>query len=440
MKVLSALNRDFEKELFNIIKKRAFGESPDVLERVREILRKVKEKGDKALIELTRELDGCPLKAEDLEVKEEEIEEAYRSVEKEFVEALQMAYQNIWEFHERQKQDSWFYLKEGSFLGQRILPLEKVGIYVPGGKASYPSSVLMNAIPARVAGVGKIFMATPPKADKKINPYVLVAAKICGVDKVFKIGGAQAVAAFAYGSDTIPKVDKIVGPGNIYVACAKKQVYGEVDVDLIAGPSEIVVIADETADERYVAYDLLSQAEHDENAMAVLISDSERLALRVLRCINDFIEAKEKEESFNANISTAKKSLENYGLIVLTQNLREAVKISNLIAPEHLEIIANDGDELLKEVKNAGTVFLGNFSPEPIGDYIAGTNHVLPTNQTAKFFSPLGVYDFVKRVNIVKYSKESYKLYAGFAARIAECEGLFLHANSLKVRMKDVQG
>lgn len=440
MKVLFAQNREFEKELINIVKKRSPGELTGVEKRVREIIEKVREKGDEALIELTIELDGVFFNREELKVRDEEIEKAYSSVEKEFLEALNKAYENILEFHEKQKQESWFYMKEGSLLGQRILPLESVGIYVPGGKAAYPSTVLMNAIPAKVAGVERIYMTTPPKGNKEINPYILAAAKICGINKIFKIGGAQAIAALSYGTETIPKVDKIVGPGNIYVACAKKQVYGEVDVDLIAGPSEIVVIADETADERYVAYDLLSQAEHDENAMAILITDSQRLAQEVLRCINDCIETKEKEDPLNNNISTAKKSLENYGLILLTQNLMEAVKISNLIAPEHLEIIAKNGDELLKEVKNAGTVFLGEFSPEPIGDYIAGTNHVLPTNQTSRFFSPLGVYDFMKRINVVKYSLESLRLYAGHAVKIAEREGLYLHANSLKVRINDVQG
>ncbi|MGB9975714.1 histidinol dehydrogenase [Thermovenabulum sp.] len=437
MKVLFAQGRDFEKELIKIIKKRSPGELTGVEKRVKEIIEKVKEKGDEALIELTKELDGVFFNKEELEVRDEEIEKAYQSVEKDFLEALHKAYENILEFHEKQKQESWFYIKEGSKLGQRVLPLESVGVYVPGGKAAYPSTVLMNAIPAKVAGVEKIYMTSPPGKDKQISPYILAAAKVCGINKIFKIGGAQAVAAFAFGTQTIPKVDKIVGPGNIYVACAKKQVYGEVDVDLIAGPSEIVVIADETADERYVAYDLLSQAEHDENAMAVLITDSEHLAFGVLRCLKNFLE--QNEGIYKNNITIAKKSIDEYGLIIIAENLKEAVKISNLIAPEHLEIIAKNSGELLNDVKNAGTVFLGKFSPEPIGDYIAGTNHVLPTNQTSRFFSPLGVYDFVKRINVVEYSMESFRLYADYAIKIAEREGLYLHANSLKVRMEDVQ-
>lgn len=439
MNILKTKNPGFKKELLSILGKRSRREWEDARTAVRKILKDVREKGDEALIFFTKKLDHCEIDMDEITVDQEEIEEAYKTVGKDFIDALKRAYRNIWEFHEKQKENSWFYFKEGSLLGQIVRPIESVGIYVPGGKAAYPSTVLMNAIPARVAGVDKIYMATPPRKDKRINPYILAAAKMCGVDKVFRVGGAQAIAALAYGTETVPKVDKIVGPGNIYVTLAKKELFGEVDIDMIAGPSEIAVIADETADPEFVACDLLSQAEHDERAMVVLITDSEDFAFMVFKYIEYFIN-ESKNGKFKENIKVAKKSVENYGIIIITQNLEEAVEIVNVIAPEHLEIMAKDSWEILKGIKNAGTVFLGKYSAEPIGDYVAGTNHVLPTNGTARFFSPLGVYDFVKRINVVEYSKESFGLYAKDAVKIAECEGLLLHANSLKVRMKDVQG
>lgn len=397
---------------------------------VAEILANVKENGDKAVFDYTLRFDKAQINEENVRVTDEEIDEAYTLVAPKLVEVIRKALVNIRDYHMKQKQYSWFdSTAKGTILGQKVTPIETVGVYVPGGKAVYPSSVLMNIVPAKVAGVDKIIMTTPPAADGKVNPSTLVAAKEAGVDEIYKAGGAQAVGALAYGTKSIPKVDKIVGPGNIYVALAKKAVYGHVSIDSIAGPSEILVLADETANPRFVAADLLSQAEHDEMASAILITTSEELAENVSAEVDGFV----KELSRREIIS---KSLDNYGYILVADTMEDAIEAANAIASEHLEIVTKNPFDTMTKIRNAGAIFLGEYSSEPLGDYFAGPNHVLPTNGTAKFFSPLSVDDFIKKSSIISYSKEALEEIHRDIEDFAASEQLTAHANSIKVRFE----
>lgn len=397
---------------------------------VSDVVNDVKENGDQALLAYTKKFDGCELTAEQMLVTEEEIKEAYEIVDDSLVEIIRKALVNIREYHEKQKQYSWFDSKtNGTMLGQKVTPLESCGVYVPGGKAAYPSSVLMNILPAKVAGVEKIVMVTPPGKDGKVNPNTLVAAKEAGADLVYKVGGSQAIAALAYGTETIPKVDKIVGPGNIYVALAKKQVYGNVSIDSIAGPSEILVLADETANPRYVAADLLSQAEHDELASAILVTTSETLAKEVEKEIEGFLQELSRTEIIQ-------KSLDNFGYILVADTMDQAIETANAIASEHLEIVTANAFDVMTKIKNAGAIFIGEYSSEPLGDYFAGPNHVLPTNGTAKFFSPLSVDDFIKKSSIIYYSREALEPIHEDIIAFATAEQLTAHANSIKVRFE----
>ncbi|EXG86693.1 histidinol dehydrogenase [Clostridium sp. ASBs410] len=395
---------------------------------VQEIVETVKRDGDQAVFAYTKEFDKAEIKAGNLKVTEQEIEEAMKEVDRELIEILKKSMKNIRQFHEKQRQYSWFDSKpDGTILGQKITPLESVGVYVPGGKAAYPSSVLMNIIPAEVAGVSRIAMVTPPGKDGKVNPVTLTAAHLAGVTEVYKVGGAQAVAALAFGTETIPKVNKIVGPGNIFVALAKKAVYGHVSIDSIAGPSEILVLADESANPRFVAADLLSQAEHDELASAILVTTSMELAEKVSEEIETFTRELSRREIIE-------KSLDNYGYILVADTMKEAIYAVNEIAPEHLEIITKNPFEDMTRIHNAGAIFIGEYSSEPLGDYFAGPNHVLPTNGTAKFFSALSVDDFIKKSSIIYYSKEALEEIHEDIEAFAEAEHLTAHANSVKVR------
>ncbi len=389
---------------------------------VKEIIKRVREEGDKALIELTERFDGIKLTPETLEIPYEKLEKAYESIDKEVREALEVAEERIRVFHEKQVENSFFKEEGGIILGQKVLPLEKVGVYVPGGKAAYPSTVLMNVVPASVAGVEEIIMVSP-----KPNPYTLAAAYIAGVNRVFQIGGAQAVAALAYGTESVPKVDKIVGPGNIYVALAKKLVFGAVDIDMIAGPSEVLVIADESANPKWVAADLLSQAEHDELAAAILITPSERLAQEAVKSVRELLSSLGRKE-------IAERSIEKFGTVFLVRDLFHACEVANFIAPEHLEVMTKEPMALLSELKHAGAIFLGEYSTEPLGDYLLGPNHTLPTGRTARFFSPLGVYDFIKRSSVIYVAKEGFERVANYAEVLAKAEGLTAHALAVKVR------
>ncbi|WP_312425961.1 histidinol dehydrogenase [Lacrimispora sp.] len=395
---------------------------------VQEIVETVKRDGDQAVFAYTKEFDKAEIKAGNLKVTEQEIEEAMKEVDPELIEILKKSMKNIRQFHEKQRQFSWFDSKpDGTILGQKITPLESVGVYVPGGKAAYPSSVLMNIIPAEVAGVSRIAMVTPPGKDGKVNPVTLTAAHLAGVTEVYKVGGAQAVAALAFGTETIPKVNKIVGPGNIFVALAKKAVYGHVSIDSIAGPSEILVLADESANPRFIAADLLSQAEHDELASAILVTTSMELAEKVSEEIETFTQELSRREIIE-------KSLDNYGYILVADTMKEAIQAVNEIAPEHLEIITKNPFEDMTRIHNAGAIFIGEYSSEPLGDYFAGPNHVLPTNGTAKFFSALSVDDFIKKSSIIYYSKEALEEIHEDIEAFAEAEHLTAHANSVKVR------
>ena len=397
---------------------------------VAEILQKVKEEGDEALFSYTRTFDHAEITKETIRVTEEEIQEAYSKVDSALIAVIRKALVKIRDYHEKQKQNSWFTSEtNGTMLGQKVMPLARVGVYVPGGKAVYPSSVLMNILPAKVAGVEQIVMTTPPGRDGKVNPSTLVAAKEAGADEIYKVGGAQAVGALAYGTESIPKVDKIVGPGNIFVALAKKAVYGHVSIDSIAGPSEILVLADETANPRYVAADLLSQAEHDELASAILITTSPSLAEQVEREVQGFVQVLSRKEIIE-------KSLENFGYILLADSMEEAIDTANAIASEHLEIVTANPFEVMMKIRNAGAIFIGEYSSEPLGDYFAGPNHVLPTNGTAKFFSPLSVDDFVKKSSIVYYSREALREIHRDIIQFAESEQLTAHANSIAVRFE----
>lgn len=428
---IQKLDCETKTNLLEDLLKRSPNQYPEYESRVAAILERVKTEKDQALFDYTEQFDGAKLNKDTIAVTEEEIETAYEQVDASLIEIIRKAKENIRIYHEKQKQYSWFDSKpDGTMLGQKVTALQRVGVYVPGGKAVYPSSVLMNVIPAKVAGVEEIVMVTPPGKDGRVNPNTLVAAKEAGVDVIYKVGGAQAIAALAYGTESIPKVDKIVGPGNIYVALAKKAVYGHVSIDSIAGPSEILVIADETANPRYVAADLLSQAEHDELASAILVTTSETLAQQVSEQVEQFVEELSRTEIM-------RKSLENYGYILVADTMEEVIDIANEIASEHLEIMTANPYDVMMRVKNAGAIFIGEYSSEPLGDYFAGPNHVLPTNGTAKFFSPLGVDDFIKKSSIIAYSREALEVIHKDIEQFAEAEKLTAHANSIKVRFEE---
>ena len=426
------LDESSKKNILNDLLKRSPNNYDNFADSVNAILANVKENGDKALFQYTKDFDKADINASNIKVTEEEIKEAYDRLENpELVQVIRRSLKNIKEYHEKQKQYSWFDSKpDGSILGQKVTPLSRVGVYVPGGKAAYPSSVLMNVIPAKVAGVEQIVMVTPPGKDGKVNPNTLVAANEAGVDVIYKVGGAQAIAALAYGTELIAKVDKIVGPGNIYVALAKKAVFGYVSIDSVAGPSEILVLADETANPRYVAADLLSQAEHDELASAILVTTSEELANKVSEYVDMFVSKLKRKEILQ-------KSLDNYGYILVTDTMQAAIDTANDIASEHLEIVTKNPFDTMTRIKNAGAIFLGENSSEPLGDYFAGPNHVLPTNGTAKFFSPLSVDDFIKKSSIISYSREPLEPLSEDIQKFAKAEGLTAHANSIRVRFEE---
>ncbi len=425
------LTEDSKQNILDSLLKRSPNNYGEFTERVDTILNDVKERRDEAIFDYTKKFDGADINTSNIQVTEEEIKEAYESISQSgLLDIIRKAIVNIREYHEKQRQYSWFDSKpDGSILGQKITPIEKVGVYVPGGKAVYPSSVLMNIIPAKVAGVDKIIMTTPPDKEGKVNPGTLVAACEAGADVIYKVGGAQAIGALAYGTESIPKVDKIVGPGNIYVALAKKAVYGFVSIDSIAGPSEILVLADETANPRFVAADLLSQAEHDEMASAILVTTSKELAEQVSEQVDQFV-----AELSRTEIMT--KSLENYGYILIAKTMEEAIAVANDIASEHLEIVTKDPFNTMTKIRNAGAIFLGEYSSEPLGDYFAGPNHVLPTNGTAKFFSALSVDDFIKKSSIISFSREALEPIHEDVIKFAKAEQLTAHANSIQVRFE----
>ncbi len=424
------LNSESKKNLLEDLLKRSPNNYGQYEKGVQEILSRVKEEKDQAIFDYTEKFDKVKIDASAIRVTEEEIKEAYEKVDEELVGIIRKALTNIRTYHEKQRQYSWFDSKpDGTILGQKVTALQRVGVYVPGGKAVYPSSVLMNIVPAKVAGVEEIIMVTPPGKDGKVTPNTLVAANEAGATAIYKVGGAQAIGALAYGTESIPKVDKIVGPGNIYVALAKKAVYGHVSIDAIAGPSEILVIADDTANPRYVAADLLSQAEHDELASAILVTTSDEFAKKVSDQVDQFV-----EELSRKDIIT--KSLENYGYILVAENMEDAIDIANEIASEHLEIQTANPFDVMTKIRNAGAIFIGEYSSEPLGDYFAGPNHVLPTNGTAKFFSPLSVDDFIKKSSIISYSRNALEEIHVDIEKFAEAEQLTAHANSIKVRFE----
>lgn len=424
------LTKETRKNLLEDLLKRSPNSYGEYEGRVAAIVEDVKNRGDEALFEYTRKFDQADICEDNVQVTPDEVREAYENTDPALIEVIRRALVNIRAYHEKQKQYSWFDSRpDGTMLGQKVTPLAAAGVYVPGGKAVYPSSVLMNILPAKAAGVEKVIMLTPPGRDGKVNPSTLVAAKEAGADEVYKAGGAQAIAAMAFGTKSIPKVDKIVGPGNIYVALAKKAVYGHVSIDSIAGPSEILVLADETANPRFVAADLLSQAEHDEMASAILITSSEELAEKVSAEVDGFLKTLSRREIIE-------KSLENYGYILLAENLEDAIDTANEIASEHLEIVTRNPFEVMTKIRNAGAIFIGEYSSEPLGDYFAGPNHVLPTNGTAKFFSPLSVDDFVKKSSIIYYSREALDPIHRDIIQFAQSEQLTAHANSIRVRFE----
>ena len=425
------LTKESTKDILENLLKRSPNNYGKFEAAVADILANVKEKGDEALFSYTKEFDKVEVTPETIRVTEEEIEEAYKAVDASLLEVIRKALVNIRSYHEKQRQNSWFTSTEnGTMLGQKVTPLNRVGVYVPGGKAVYPSSVLMNIVPAKVAGVSHIVMTTPPGKDGKVNPSTLVAAKEAGADEIYKVGGAQAIGALAYGTASIPKVDKIVGPGNIFVALAKKAVYGHVSIDSIAGPSEILVLADETANAHYVAADLLSQAEHDEMASAILITTSTELAQNVEKEIEGYLKVLSRKEIIE-------KSLENFGYILIAEDMNEAIEAANEIASEHMEIVTKNAFEVMMKVRNAGAIFIGEYSSEPLGDYFAGPNHLLPTNGTAKFFSALSVDDFIKKSSIVYYSKSALQEIHKDIIQFASSEQLTAHANSIAVRFEE---
>ena len=425
------LTKESTKDILENLLKRSPNNYGKFEDAVADILANVKEKGDEALFSYTKEFDRVEVTSDTIRVTEEEIREAYEKVDASLLEVIRKALVNIRSYHEKQRQNSWFTSTEsGTMLGQKVTPLNRVGVYVPGGKAVYPSSVLMNIVPAKVAGVLHIVMTTPPGRDGRVNPSTLVAAKEAGADEIYKVGGAQAIGALAYGTKSIAKVDKIVGPGNIFVALAKKAVYGHVSIDSIAGPSEILVLADETANAHYVAADLLSQAEHDEMASAILITTSTQLAKNVEKEIEDYLKVLSRREIIE-------KSLENFGYILIAEDMDEAIEAANEIASEHMEIVTKNAFEVMMKVRNAGAIFIGEYSSEPLGDYFAGPNHVLPTNGTAKFFSALSVDDFIKKSSIVYYSRAALQEIHKDIIQFAASEQLTAHANSIAVRFED---
>ena len=429
MRILE-LNENTRKDILSNLLKRSPNSYGEYEGRVSAIIDDIKGRRDEAVFEYTKKFDGYDLNADNIIVTEDEIKAAYEEIDAGLVEIIRKALVNIRNYHAKQKRNSWFdATPDGTILGQKITPLARVGVYVPGGKAAYPSSVLMNVVPAKVAGVDEIIMCTPPGKDGKIYCGTLVAAKEAGVDVIYKVGGAQAIAAMAYGTESVPKVDKIVGPGNIYVALAKKAVYGQVGIDSIAGPSEIMVLADESANPRFVAADLLSQAEHDELASAILVTTSRELAEKVSEETEGFLRELSRKQIIE-------KSLENYGYILLAKDMDEAVAVVNEIASEHLELVTKDPFQTMTKIRNAGAIFLGEYSSEPLGDYFAGPNHVLPTNGTAKFFSPLEVDDFIKKSSIISYSREALGAIHTDIEKFAQAEGLTAHANSIKVRFE----
>ena len=424
------LTESTKKNLLKDLLKRSPSSYGTYEQTVSEIVNNVKENGDKAVFEYTEKFDHFALNSGNIRVTEEEIKEAYMEIPEELIEVYRHSAANIRTFHEKQLRQSFIETRpDGSILGQRITPIEKAGVYVPGGKAAYPSSVLMNVVPAKVAGVPKIVMTTPCNKEGKVNAGTLVAADIAGVDEIYKVGGAQAIAALAFGTESVPKVDKITGPGNIFVALAKKAVYGHVSIDSVAGPSEILVLADETANPRYVAADLLSQAEHDELASAILITTSKDLAEKVSKEVDGFTETLERREIIL-------KSLSNYGYILVAENMEDAIAAANDIASEHLEILTKNPYETMTKIKNAGAIFMGEYSSEPLGDYFAGPNHILPTNGTARFFSPLSVDDFIKKTSLISFSKDALEKVHTEIEAFAKSEGLTAHANSIKVRFE----
>lgn len=430
MKVVN-ITEDSIKDLLKSLLKRSPINYREQEDAVNNILTNVKDNGNLALFEYTEKFDKVKLTAETIKVTDEEIAEAYEQVDDELIRVIRLAMKNIKDYHEMQKEESWFDSKpDGTILGQKITPLSRVGVYVPGGKAAYPSSVLMNVIPAKVAGVDEIIMCTPPGHDGKVYPTTLVSAKEAGVDTIYKVGGAQAIGALAYGTESIPQVDKIVGPGNIFVALAKKAVFGYTGIDSVAGPSEILVLADETANPRYVAADLLSQAEHDQLASAILVTTSLEVAEKVQAEIEGFVKDLERKDIIQA-------SLDNYGYILIAEDMDTAIDAVNAIASEHLEIVTKDPFGTMTKVRNAGAIFLGESSSEPLGDYFAGPNHVLPTNGTSRFFSPLGVDTFVKKSSIISYSRDALRNIHNEIETFAKAEGLTAHANSIKVRFED---
>lgn len=424
------LTKQTTKDILENLLKRSPNQYGSYEAAVREILAKIQEEGDGALFAYTKKFDRAEITEQNVRVTEEEIREAYETVDPDLVDVIRKSLVNIRSYHEKQKQNSWFTSSEdGTMLGQKVTPLEKVGVYVPGGKAVYPSSVLMNIVPAKVAGVDRIIMTTPPGPDGKVNPSTLVAANEAGADEIYKAGGAQAIGALAYGTESIPKVDKIVGPGNIFVALAKKAVYGHVSIDSIAGPSEILVLADDSANPRFVAADLLSQAEHDELASAILITTSRELAEKVSSEVDEFVKKLSRKDIIQ-------KSLDQFGYILLAETMDQAVEAANAIASEHMEIVTRNPFEVMMKVRNAGAIFIGEYSSEPLGDYFAGPNHVLPTNGTAKFFSPLSVDDFIKKSSIVYYSRKALKKIHKDVEQFAASEQLTAHANSIAVRFE----
>ena len=429
MRILK-LTKETQNNILENLLKRSPNSYGEFESRVNDIIQNVREKRDEAIFEYTLKFDGATIDQDNICVTEEEIKEAYEQVDPKLLDVIRKALVNIRDYHAKQKQYSWFDSDEsGIILGQKVTPLKTVGVYVPGGKAVYPSSVLMNVIPAKVAGVSNIIMTTPCGKDGKVYPSTLVAAKEAGVDAIYKVGGAQAIAALAFGTESIPKVDKIVGPGNIYVALAKKAVFGYVSIDSIAGPSEIMVLADETANPRFVAADLLSQAEHDEMASAILVTTSETLAEQVSVEVDKFVEVLSRKEII-------RKSLDNYGYILVADTMQDAIDTVNEIASEHLELVTKNPFETMTKIRNAGAIFIGEYSSEPLGDYFAGPNHVLPTNGTAKFFSPLSVDDFVKKSSIIYYSREALQPIHKDIEQFAKCEQLTAHANSIAVRFE----
>ena len=424
------LTAESRKNLLEDLLKRSPNNYGQYEEGVQTILDRVKNEKDQAIFDYTYQFDKVKIDSSNIRVTEEEIKEAYELADPELVKIIRKALENIKAYHEKQRQYSWFDSKpDGTMLGQKVTALQRVGVYVPGGKAVYPSSVLMNIVPAKVAGVEEIIMVTPPGKDGKVTPNTLIAANEAGATAIYKVGGAQAIGALAYGTESIPKVDKIVGPGNIYVALAKKAVYGHVSIDAIAGPSEILVIADETANPRYVAADLLSQAEHDELASAILVTTSDELAEKVSAQVDQFVAELSRKEIIQ-------KSLDNYGYILVAENMDEAIAIANDIASEHLEIQTKNPFDVMTKIRNAGAIFIGEYSSEPLGDYFAGPNHVLPTNGTAKFFSPLSVDDFIKKSSIISYSRNALEEIHADIEKFAEAEQLTAHANSIKVRFE----